>query len=448
MKRVIIFACLAACFPIFWSSIAVGLPPIQRTVLDNGLVLLVSEEHSLPFLTFHLLVKAGSKNDPSGREGLAGLTADCLLLGAGNRTFKQIHEDLDFMGVRVGAAAGKDFTDVSLIVLKKDVERVLPIFMDVLTRPTFPTTEVKKEISRTLGAIRSSEDQPEVVAERAFDKSLYGKDPYGHPTEGTRESVSRITGEQLKRFHRSRFQPNNSVLVVAGDVDERMLKERIVPALLKWPRGTVPEERPEKVSPGKKQTVKIERPLSQASIVVGNLGMSRDNPDYYVAQVMNYIFGGGSLSSRLMDDIRNKKGLAYAVGSFFTPQKRTGSFQIVLQTKAESTTEAIAAVNQEIARIRKDLVSEQELEDAKKYLVGNFAQRFSSQAKIAAFFGQVEYYGLGLDYPERYPGLINSVTREDVLRVAQKYLRPEAFITVIVADIQAARLDGKEGEAP
>jgi zinc protease len=448
MRRVLVSTCLAACLSVFCSGIAAGLPPIQRNTLDNGLVLLVSEEHSLPFVTFHVLVKTGSKDDPSGLEGLASLTADCLLLGAGGRTLRQIHEDLDFMGARIGTAASKDFTNVSLTVLKKDVDRSLPILMDILSRPTFPAKEVKKEISRALGAIQSSEDQPAVVAERAFNKSLYGEGPYGHPTEGTKTSVSKITREQLSRFHRAHFLPNNSVLAVVGDIDQRALKERIVPALEKWSKGPVPGEHPETAFNERKQMVKIDRPVTQANIVMGNVGMARENPDYYAAMVMNYILGGGSLSSRLMDDIRNKKGLAYSVGSLFAAQKRTGSFQVILQTKAASTTEAIGAVNNEIVRIRKDLVSEQELDDAKKYLVGSFSQRFSTQSRIAAFFGQVEYYGLGLDYPEKYRELINAVTREDVLRVAQKYLHPDVLITVVVADLKAADLDGRKDGVP
>ena len=435
MRRVVILTCIAVGLATLWSGTAVCLPPVQRTVLNNGLVLLVSEEHSLPFVTFHLLLKTGSKDDPPGKEGLADLTAGCLMLGAGSRTMKQIHEELDFMGARMGAAANKDFTDVSLVVLKKDLDRALPIFMDVLTRPTFPQGEVKKEISRVLGAIQSSEDQPGVVAERAFDKALYGDGPYGHPTEGTKASVSKITREHLNSFHRAYFHPNNFILVIVGDIDEGTLKGRILPAIEKWPRKPLPTERGEKtVSGEKKETVKIDRPVTQANIIVGNRGMSRDNPDYYTALVMNYILGGGGLSSRLMEDIRNKKGLAYSVDSFFAAQKRTGSFQVVLQTKSASTNEAIQAVMNEIARIRTELVSPQEVDDAKKYLIGSFPQRFSSQSKIASFFGQVEYYGLGLDYPEKYSGFIDAVTREDILRVAQKYLHPDVSITIVVAD--------------
>ena len=440
MRRQLLSACLVVCSIAIFSGSAFGLPPIQRFVLNNGLVLLVSEEHSLPFVTFQFLVKTGSKDDPPGQEGLADLCASSLPLGCAGRTMQQIHEDLDFMGAAISSAANKDYTAISLRALRKDVDRAFPIVMDVLTRPTFPVQEVKKEISRTLGAIQSSEDQPGVVAEKAFEKAVYNGGPYGHPTEGTKESVAKLNREMVSAFHWTHYHPNNTILVVVGDVDDGLLKKSLRPLLEKWPRKTVPQWKGQTASPGKGRTVKIDKPVTQSNIVIGGTGMSRDNPDYYAAQVMNYIFGGGSLSSRLMEDIRNKRGLAYSVSSYFLAQKHSGSFQVLLQTKTASTNESIAAVMGDVGLIRAELVSQAEMEDAKKYLMGSFPQRFSSQSKIATFFGQVEYYGLGLEYPKEYPSLINSVTREDVLRIARTYLNPDGFITVVVSDLKAAQM--------
>jgi zinc protease len=418
---------------------AFAFTPVRRSVLDNGLTLLVSEEHSLPFVTILLLVKAGSKDDPAGQEGVADLTASALLLGAAGRTLNQISEDLDYMGADMGAGANKDYSTLSLRVLKKDIRSAFPIFMDVLMKPSFPPTELKKNISRVLGAIKSSEDRPGVVAERAFEKALYRGGPYAHPTEGTKESVSKLTRDTLKKFHINHYHPNNAIFVIVGDADERMVKEYLVPMLERWPRSIVPQRTAETELAGTKETIKINRPVSQSNIVMGNRAMSRDNPDYYAATVLNHIFGGGSLGSRLMDDIRNRKGLAYSVESFFDARKLLGSFQILLQTKTSSTEEAIRAVMENVERIRSEPVSEQELEDSKSYLVGNFPQKLSSQSRIASFLSQVEYYGLGLDYPEEYPRLIGSVTTEDVLRVARSYLLPENFVVVLVTDLNSSK---------
>jgi zinc protease len=189
------------------------------------------------------------------------------------------------------------------------------------------------------------------------------------------------------------------------------------------------------------KTVKINRPITQANIILGHAGVSRENPDFYAITVMNYILGGGGFASRLTEEIRNKRGLAYSVGSFFDPGKYPGSFQIALQTKNSSAREAIAISLREMERIQKELVSEKELEGAKKYLIGSFPMRFDTQGKLVNFLTQVEYYGLGLDYPEKYPSFIQSITREEVLRVAKKYLHPRNYVLVIVANLKEAGME-------
>ena len=189
------------------------------------------------------------------------------------------------------------------------------------------------------------------------------------------------------------------------------------------------------------KTVKIDRGITQANIILGHAGVSRDNPDYYALTVMNYILGGGGFSSRLTEEIRNKRGLAYSVASFFDTGKYPGSFQIALQTKNSSAREAIALSLQEVERIRKELISEKELDGAKKYLIGSFPMRLNTQGKLTSFLTQVEYFGLGLDYPEKYPSLIRSITREEVLRVAKKYLHPKNTILVVVANLKEAGME-------
>jgi len=441
VKRTASSVCIALLCVIASWGCAFALPPIQRTVLDNGLVLLVSEEHSLPFVTINLTVKTGAKDDPLGEEGLANVTAPCLLLGAAGRTLKQINEELDFMGADMNASANKDYTTVSLRILKKDLKRAFSIFMDVATKPTFPADEVKKEISRILAAIQSSEDRPGRVADRAFEKALYLSGPYGHPTEGTVESVSKLTREAIRRFHDLHYCPDNAILSVVGDIDQRSIDGYMAPLLKKWPKGNTPVKTIEIKFSTRKEMIKINKPVTQSNIVIGNGGISRDNPDYYAAVVMNHILGAGSLTSRLMEDIRNKRGLAYSVASMFEGRKYPGPFMVFLQTKNRSTTEAIKATMENLERVRSELVSEKELEDAKKYLVGNFPQRFSTQSRIASFFAQVEYYGLGLDYPEKYPSLIDGVAREDVLRAARAYVHPDESVTVVVADLKEAGLE-------
>ena len=444
-KRNISFSLLIFTFSLFGLILLEGsspaMSPVQRMVLPNKIVLLFSEEHSLPFITIQLLVDSGSRKDPAGKEGLARLAAKGLLLGTSQRTVVAINEELDFMGASLATSCGKDYATVNLRVLKKDLDRGLDLFLESLTQPTFPEDEVRREVEKTLAAIQAAEDQPEEVAEKEFQKDLFLASPYGHPVEGTKDSVPRITREAIVQFYRNEYHPNNSILVVVGDLTLEEVKAKLLPRLAKWPMGEVSGMAFKSEFAGAPKTAKIDRAITQANIILGHRGISRENPDFYALTVMNYILGGGGFSSRLMETIRNKRGLAYSVASFFDPAKYPGSFQIVLQTKNASAREAISLALQEMQRIRQEMVSEEELEGAKKYLIGSFPMRFDTQGKLANFLTQVEYYGLGLDYPGKYPGLIRSVTREEVLRVAKAYLHPEDYILVVVANLKEAGME-------
>jgi zinc protease len=427
---------------LWWSEVNLeALPPVQRTILSNQLILLVCEEHSLPFVTFQLLINSGSWRDPPKEEGLSYLMARGLLLGTTKRKVTAIHEELDFMGASLSSSSGRDYATLSLKVLKKDLDKGWDLFMEVLTQPTFPEEEIQREVEKTLAAIQSAEDQPDDVAEKEFQKALFLNSPYGHPVEGTKESLPRLTREAIIRFYRSYYHPNNAILTIVGDISIDEVKKRLLPDLAKWPMAEIPKI-PFKPSFAKEQkTVKIDRGITQANIIIGHAGVSRDNPDYYALTVMNYILGGGGFSSRLVEEIRNKRGLAYSVASFFDAGKYPGSFQITLQTKNSSAREAIALSLQQMERIQKELISEKELEGAKKYLIGSFPMRLNTQGKLTNFLTQVEYYGLGLDYPEKYSSLIMSVTKEEVLRVAKKYLHPKNLILIVVANLKEAGMD-------
>jgi zinc protease len=349
-----------------------------------------------------------------------------------------VNEQLDFMGASLSSDAGRDYMVLSLRVLKKDLGKGFKLFMEVLSQPAFPADEVENEVTRTLAAIRASEDRPGEVAEKAFSKALYGAGPYGQPVIGTKESVEKLTVEGVRRFHGSCYDPNNSIMVIVGDIEEHALKDTIVPQLSAWKGRAAAVSAVETKPESAKKTVMIDRPLTQANLILGHEGITRDNPDFYAVTVMNYILGGGGLTSRLMQEIRERRGLAYSVSSNFDAGKYQGTFRIVLQTKNASARDAIRLAVAQMSRIRTELVAEKDLDGAKKYLIGSFPLRLITQDGIAGFLLQVEYLGLGLDYAERYPKLVQAVTAEDVLRVAKAYLHPEAYILVAVANVEEA----------
>lgn len=436
----LVFLCL-----LLWLFLPVdpllAMPPVQKSTLSNRLVLLLSEEHSLPFVTIQLLIDAGSRRDPQGKEGLAHLTARGLLLGTSRYTVTEINKELDFLGASLHSSADKDYTSLSLKVLKKDLDAGFNLFMEILTQPTFPEEEIQREVEKILAAIESAEDQPDEVAQKAFRKALFLSGAYGHPVEGTKESVSRFNRAALVEFYRSYYAPNHSILALVGDITAEEVKTKLLPRLEQWPMSEIPEATSPKEYSQERKSIFINRDITQANIILGHIGVRRDHPDFYALSVMNYILGSGGFSSRLMEEIRSKRGLAYAVTSFFDSGKLPGSFQIVLQTKNSSAREAISLALQQVELIREKTVTEKELEGAKKYLIGSFPMRLNTQGKLANFLTLVEFYGLGLDYPEKYPSFINAVTEEEVRRVASEYLYPEKSILVVVANLKETGME-------
>lgn len=431
-KATLIFIILLLVIP----AAVLALPPVERTVLPNGLTLIVCEDHSLPSVTMQFLVEAGSRRDPRDRGGVAYITAKSVLMGTPGRDVTAIQEELDFLGASLESSASEDYAVFGLKILKKDMTRGFELLFSQLTRPSFPQSEIERERQRIIAAIQSEEEEePLAVAEKEFQKTLYLDFAYGHPSEGTEKSVKKIKRSDVQNFYKTFYHPNNALLVIVGDVTFEEIKQLITPSLSKWKRQAIPKEEFRTGFSGRK-TLNIERNTTQASVILGNGGVSRENPDYYALTVMNYILGGGGFGSRMFDEIRVKRGLAYSVDSAFIPAKKEGSFQVFLQTQNSTAHQAVDLVLKEIERIRENPVSEAELQRAKSYLVGSFPMRLDTQSKLSRFLTQVEYFRLGLDYPDRYPSIINAITRDDIQRVARKYLDPKNYVLVIVGNVK------------
>ncbi|OPX20166.1 MAG: hypothetical protein BZ151_05525 [Desulfobacca sp. 4484_104] len=404
----------------------------ERHQLSNGLVWLFSEQSDLPLVTLELLIKAGVLQEPQGKAGLANLTASLLLNGTRTRTATQISEEIDFLGAKLGASGGQDYAVIKLTVLKKNLVPALELCQDILLHPTFAPAEIARKVERLKGQLQSEQDDPGIVAARAFCRALYGAHPYGYPVIGTAADLSTITQADLVTFHRQYYRPNNAILAVVGDlrVDEaRGLMQKFFG---NWAAAPVPQRKvPAIPDLPQSQVLRIDKDITQANIILGQVGLKRQNPDFYPFLVMNYILGGGGFASRLMDNIRDNRGLAYCVASSFNPGVEAGPFEITLETKNVSAGLALQEALKEQQRIRSELVTAKELSEAKSFLIGSLPLKMDSNAKRAWLLGYVEFYGLGLDYPWRYPDLINGLTREQIRGVAQKYLSPQQLMVVV-----------------
>jgi zinc protease len=407
---------------------------VQRTVLENGLILLTSEQRSIPMVAIRLQLDAGSRLDGSGKEGLANLTSRLLTYGTRTRNALQISETLDFIGASLSAGAGEDSASVTFTLLKKDLDVGLNLLADILSASTFPLEEIDRQKQAVTASIKAKSENPGEIAEKRFFESLFPQSPYGRLIEGTEESVRRLERPSLVEFHKQYYRPNRSIMAVVGDISHDEMIKKLAKAFQPWEKGTAPKNSFAPPASGPAAWIRVNKSLTQANIVIGHDGITRSHPDYYAVQVMNYILGGGGFSSRMMDSIRNDRGLAYSVYSQFDAGKHVGSFQVVMQTKNETAQEAIRIANEEIKKIREKGVTEEELKAAKDYLIGSFPMRIDTNRRIAQFLTQVEYFDLGLDYMDRYPDLIRRVTRKDIARVAKTHLQPDKNIVVLVAD--------------
>lgn len=428
---------------LFWPAVSLQAAEISpvRFVTPNGITVLFLEQHFLPTAEIHALLKVGAAHDPSDKAGLAHLTASLLDEGTTSRTSKQIAEQIDFVGGSLEARASEDFTTASARVLKKDVDLGFTLLADMLQRPAFHKQEFDRVRGQILGELLSDEDDPGHVAMKAFNQLVFHGHPYRWPAEGTEESLNRITLADVQQFHAREYLPNQTILVVVGDLTLEQVNSLVQTHFGGWKKGTSSGYQLKKPAALDRKMVQlIEKDLTQSTIVLGHTGISRNNPDYYAVTVMNYILGAGGFSSRLMDSIRDKQGLAYGIMSQFDTRLMPGAFLVNLQTRTEATNQAITGVLAEIKSIREAPVTDQELNEAKAFIVGSFPLRIDSSAKLANVLAQVEFYNLGLDYFTQYPRAIEKVTKEDVLRVAKQYLDVQHYALVVVGAISKAKV--------
>ncbi|MFZ0890320.1 MAG: pitrilysin family protein [Candidatus Binataceae bacterium] len=414
---------------------------IKRMTLKSGATLLVSEQHQLPMVTMAIAFDAGSRRDPKGKEGRAALTAESLMQGTRELSADQFNQAVDFIGSSVSVSAGQDYAEAGLTTLKKYTDDTLHLLAGVLETPGLRDSDIERKRDEQVAGIKAAEEQPGYVAGVAFRKALFGDSPYGHSPEGNAESVAGLTPADVRDFYHEYYKLGGAVIAVVGDVKADEIRDKLE-ASLSGLAGSVPPQAkpPAPTVPAGIHLTTIDRNVAQANLILGFGGIARSDPDYYRLQVMNYILGGGGFASRLTKEVRSKAGLAYSIGSMFNAALFPGSFEVVLQTKNKSANEALRMILDQMREIQNAPVSDAELASARKFLVGSFPLKIDRQSAIASFMLQIELYGLGLDYADRYPKLIEAVTKEDVQRVAKQYLHPDALLLVAAANQSEAAI--------
>lgn len=405
---------------------------IERVVSPGGIEAWLVEEDQVPVIVMQVAWQGGSAYDPKGKEGLANMVSALLDEGAGDMDSQTFQKKLDDIAAQLSFSEGRDTFSGSLKTLADKRDEAFALFAAAVTQPRFdkdPVERIRGQIAVRLA--RNLED-PNWIASNAWNHAAYGDHPYAHPRDGMPESLARITRQDLMAFTQNVFARDNMKISVVGPIKPDELGK-----LLDSTFGSLPEvadmsEIPEVSMPDKAQTIVIKRDFPQSVALFGMEGIKRDDPDFIPAFVMNYVLGGGGFSSRLTEEVREKRGLAYSVGTNLNPLDHAASIVGSVGTQNARMGQSLSVIKTELARMAQSGLSEKELEDAKTFLTGSYPLRFASNDDIAGQLLGIQLEDLGIDYVDRRNGLIEAVTREDTARVAKRLLKPDNMLVTIV----------------
>ena len=413
----------------------VSLPPVVTRTLPNGLKLMIVEQHELPLADFLLVVGSGGTVDPVSKEGVANLTSAMLTEGTMSRSALDIADQAAFLGVSVNASSSWDAATVSLHTPTSQLDSALALFSDVVLHPAFRAEDFDRVKKTRLTNLLQRKDQPTAIADQAYAAILYGSGhSYGHNLLGTEVSVNAMTPADMQAFYRSNFIPNNSTLIIVGDVTPAQIERKISSLFGGWQRGNVPAVKfADAPKSGATTVYLIDKPgAAQSSFRIGAIGVPRSTKDFFALNVMNTILGG-SFTSRLNNNLRETKGYTYGARSRFDMRQSAGPFTASAEIVAAKTDSALIEFMKELNSIR-EAVPAQELNKAKRYLQLGMPSDFETTQQIAQQLVPIALYGLPLDYYNNYIASIENITQADVQRVARQYINPGSLAIVIVGD--------------
>ncbi|WP_422927591.1 M16 family metallopeptidase [Singulisphaera sp. PoT] len=412
-------------------------PAVTRRTLSNGLEVLVAERHELPILTLSLVLKGGDVLVPPAKHGLASLTADLLTEGTKNLDSLAFAGALSEIGASIDANGGLEASSLSLTTLTKHIDRGIELYSDVLLNPSFPEKELKRLSQQRLSMIQARLDRAEGISGVVFPRLLYGEEhPYGRPDMGTAKSIASITRDDIVKFHEQLFKPNNATLIVVGDTSPDAIVATLEKSLKEWKPGEAVKRSLPEAPAAKPLTVYlVDKPAAAQSVLaVGFVGQPRGTPDYFPLTIMNAVLGG-QFSSRINLNLREAKGYSYGVRSHFAFRIGPGPFEAGGSVQTAVTKEALFELMKEIEEISGARpVTDEELAFAKDRTIKGFPGKFETTFGVAGTLADLVLYSLPNDYFTTYPGKVEAVTKEDVDRVAKKYLDTKHMTILVVGD--------------
>lgn len=407
----------------------------KRIELPNGMVVFLQEDHELPIIDGTARVRGGSRSESANKAGLVDIYGEVWRTGGTkNQTGDQLDDYLEIRAAKVETSGGVDSTTISWSCLKGDFDDVFKAFNDVLRAPEFRADKLDLAQKEMYDSISRRNDEVSQIAQRESTKLAYGaNNPYAREPEYT--TVAAVTRQDLIDWHQSHVHPNNIILGIVGDFDSVAMEAKLRQAFGDWPKGP-PVKGPEvEFHPAKPGYYLIPKEdVNQSSIRMTELGIRRDNPDYYAAQVFNEAFGGG-FSSRLFKSIRTAQGLAYGVGAGIGAAfDHSGIVRVSMSTKSATTIESIQALYKEIDGLKTNPISDDEIKRAKDAILNSFVFNFDSPEKVLRERMAYEFYGYPPDFLERYRAGIEKVGKEDVARTAAKYLHKDKLAVLVIGN--------------
>ncbi|MEO7621539.1 MAG: pitrilysin family protein [Gallionella sp.] len=422
------------------STFAYATPKIQHWQSASGAKVLFVEDHDIPMLDVAVTLPAGSSFDAADKAGVAGLTHQLLDAGSEGLSEDEISRGMADIGAQFGGGFDPDRSSMSLRTLSSPSERdkALDIMARVLQHPEFPEAILAREKVRLIAALKEAETKPESIAAKAFQKAVFGTHPYALLGSGEVDSVEIITVQDLRDFYRAHYQASHAVVAIMGDATRAQAEAIAQQLTAQLPQSATPSAMPNVTMKIAASEQRISHPASQSHILIGAPGVARGDPDFFPLYVGNYTLGGGGFASRLMEEVREKKGLAYDVYSYFMPLKQPGAFQIGLQTKKEQADEALKLVRNTLANFIAKGPTEKELLAAKQNIIGGFPMRIDSNRKILDYLSVIGFYDLPLTYLDDFTHNIDSVTVAQIRQAFARHVDPQAMATVIVGAPEGA----------
>ena len=424
---------LLSCILLTFSQITLAAAKIEHWQTMGGSRVYYVHTEGLPMADIQVVFNAGSASD--GQQfGLSALTADLLDTGAGKWNADEIAQRFESVGAQFGVSSSMDTTTVSLRTLtdKTLFDKALETMQVILTKPAFNQADFKREQRRTLSGLKQQEESPAALASIAFYNALYGTHPYAHPESGVIKTVSAFKAADIRHFYQKSYVADNAIVVIVGALSKQQAEQTAEQLLAGLPLGKRPETLPDVAMPLKATQQHIEFPSSQTHVLVGLPGSYRKDPDYFNLYVGNHILGGSGLVSKLFDEIREKRGLAYSASSNFMPMLKPGPFLISLQTRNDQTAQALQVLNQTLADFINKGPTEVELTAAKKNITGGFAMRFDTNKELAGYVAMIGFYEMPLDYLDTFQQKTEQVTVASITEAFKRRVNPQLLQTITV----------------